>query len=289
MPMRQFCNSIASILKNRHIHRGKAVVSHLRWQYRKAVNGFPCELTISASKILAQHKNCGVSALINSQGLYNYNNMKLLQLLLNDGGVFFDVGANIGSYTLIASEQEKAHVVSFEPHPVTFESLSANVRDNHRNNVTLLNVALGSANATVELTDVPGSAMNYLCSDKTARSIPVKCLRADSVCRQTHATPTVVKIDVEGFEYAVLTGFGEHLRGIEALFIEMNGLSNERSAGEEEIHRLLTEHGFAGPFSCDFDRRTLVPLSEAIEDAIYIRDPGMKALRQKEFVVKLTP
>lgn len=289
MPIRQFCNSISSIIRNPHINRWKAVARHLQWQYRKVVNGFPCELTISRSKVLATHKSCGVSALINSQGLYNYDNMNLLQLLLKDGGGFFDIGANIGSYTLIASEQEKAEVLSFEPHPITFQLLQENIRRNHRKNVRPFNVALGSKNTTVEMTDVPGSAMNHLCPDKTAQSVSVKCLRVDSVCCEINTAPTVVKIDIEGFEYDALVGFGERLRSIDVFFIEMNGLSNERAAGEVEIHRLLTSYRLNGPFSCDFDRRTLSPARGGGEDAIYISNLGMETLRQKKIVVQLTP
>jgi hypothetical protein len=120
MGLRQFANSMKSILGNPHINRGEGIVRHLHWQYLKAFDRFPIELEVSRSRIIAAHKRCGVSALIYSQRLYNYNNMKLLQALLEDGGSFVDIGANIGSFTLIASEQEKARVYAFEPHPETF-------------------------------------------------------------------------------------------------------------------------------------------------------------------------
>lgn len=282
MGFRQFTNSLNSILGNPHINRGKGIVRHLHWQYLKAFNRFPLELDISRSRIIAAHKRCGVSALIYSQHLYDYNNMKLLQLLLDDGGVFFDVGANIGSYSLIASEQETVEVVAFEPHPMTFGLLQANVQRNQRRNVRLFNVALGSGNGTMELTNVPGSAMNHRTVRKTEGSVPVQCLRADSVCQEIDRVPTVVKIDVEGFEYDVLEGFGEQLRSIETIFIEMNGLSDERSGGEKEIHRLLVANQFTGPMFCDFDRRTLTSIKRGSEDAVYIGVDGMEALRRRE-------
>ena len=127
MGLLQFANSLKSILGNPHINRGKGVARHLHWQYLKAFNRFPLELDISRSRIIAAHRYCGVSALIYSQRLYNYNNMRLLQMLLEDGGSFLDIGANIGSFSLIASEQEKAQVYAFEPHPDTFRLLQRNV------------------------------------------------------------------------------------------------------------------------------------------------------------------
>ena len=88
MGLRQFANSLENILGNPHINRREGIIRHLHWQYLKAFDRFPVELDISHSRIVAAHKRCGVSALIYSQGLYNYNNMRLLQMLLKTGAVF---------------------------------------------------------------------------------------------------------------------------------------------------------------------------------------------------------
>ena len=88
MGLLQFTNSLKCILSNPHINRREGVVKHLHWQYLKAFDRFPFEQEISRSRIVAAHKSCGVSALIYSQRLYNYNNMRLLQMLLKGGGDF---------------------------------------------------------------------------------------------------------------------------------------------------------------------------------------------------------
>src|SRR5574337_1157409 len=162
MSLKQFVNSMERILANPHIDKKQGIVRHLQWQGRKLLNLFPLEQRISRSRIIASHRRCSVSALINSQGLYDYNNMKFVGELLRGGGTFIDIGANIGSYTLIGSEGREARVYSFEPHPVTFQLLCKNVELNQRSNVTLYNAALGSSEGEAFLTDRSGSSVNYL-------------------------------------------------------------------------------------------------------------------------------
>jgi FkbM family methyltransferase len=214
MGFKQFANSVSRILNNPHINRRKGIARHLQWQGRKFFNLFPVEQNISQSRIVASHRHCGVSALINSQGLYDYNNMSLIRVLLQDGGTFVDIGANIGSYTLIASESEAARVHAFEPHPATFQLLQRNVQLNQRRNVMLHNVALGASEESVFLTNQGGSAVNHIVSGThdTEGAIAVPCRRLDRICQQIEIVPAIVKIDVEGFEFGVLQGFGSFLR-----------------------------------------------------------------------------
>ena len=280
MSLTQFRNSLASILANPHINRRRGVAKHLHWQYRKALNLFPFEQTLSTSRIIAHHKRCGVSALIYSQGLYDYNNMNLLRMLLREGGVFFDVGANIGSYALVASESKAALVFAFEPHPRTFEFLKTNVELNHRSNVRLFNVALGAEPSRVLFTNEEGGATNHIEAIGTPGAISVPCARAESVCAGYDVAPTIAKIDVEGFEYDVLAGFGGYLKSLDMVMIETNGLSDARSKGQEEIQRLLRRNGFHGPFSCDFDSRTLSRRRFSVEDSLYCSESFLETIVQ---------
>lgn len=82
MGVKQFVNSIERIVCNRQINRGYGLAKHFEWQVRKLLDSFPFEQRISRSRIIAAHRRCGVSALINSQGMYDYNNMHLIQSLL---------------------------------------------------------------------------------------------------------------------------------------------------------------------------------------------------------------
>jgi FkbM family methyltransferase len=72
--------------------------------------------------------------------------------------VIWDVGANIGMFTLFAAERwPDARLFSFEPVPRTFEALSSNV--GHLANVTVVNMALGDVRQSRQLTFYPRYTM----------------------------------------------------------------------------------------------------------------------------------
>ncbi|MBA5866260.1 MAG: FkbM family methyltransferase [Nitrospira sp. CR1.3] len=288
MGLRQFISSINSIMRNRHIHRGRGLLRHLQWQLFKAFDRFPFEQSLSESRIVARHRRCSVSALIYSQGLYDYNNMKLLQLLLQDGGVFLDIGANIGSFTLVASEVERGLVVAVEPHPETFKMLACNVEINRRTNVRLFNVAVGCQDGSVLMTDVGGSPINHIVQNEGADTVRVPCSRIDTLCRQHNFVPRVVKVDVEGFEHDVLIGFGSLLESVDVLMIEMNGLSERRSVGFKETDSFLKRHWLIGPLECNFDGRTLTPSSPGqSEDVLYVSRSFVRSAPSRGLCVRL--
>ncbi len=281
MGFRQFTNSLQQIAANPHVSTTKGVARHLHWQVRRMFNLFPFRQRLAGSKIIAAHPRCAVSALIYSQGLYDYNNMRLVQWLLQDGGTFFDIGANIGAYTLLASEQGKAEVFAFEPHPQTFRLLAANVRINVRQNVHLFQVALSQHDGSVCLTDGYGSSVNHISRERHQGTVEVFSGRVESICDRYGVVPSVVKLDVEGHEFEVLSGFGPYLGRIDVLLIEMNGLSDERGAGIPAIHRLLTEARLRGPWRCGYDRFCLEPSGGAErEDSVYLSHSKLSALRE---------
>ena len=74
-------------------------------------------------------------------------------ITIHDGDCLFDVGANIGLFTLIAAAVvgRKGRVVSFEPTATTFERLVDNVRLNRFSNVSCVNVALSDSSGYVSL------------------------------------------------------------------------------------------------------------------------------------------
>ena len=280
MSASQFMNSICQILTNRNINRCRGIVRHMQWQFRKALDLFPVELMLSDSRIVATHRRCGVSALVNSQGLYDFNNMSLLKILLENGGTFFDVGANIGSYSLVASEQKPALVVAFEPHPDTFGLLACNVSINHRSNIVLVRAAVGETDGSCLLSDEPGSSLNRVVSLETKKAVNVACRRLDSYCRESGLKPDYIKIDTEGFEYPVIRSLGDYLAQLKVIFLEM---PYPLSAEAERIIGYLNMRCFHGPFYCDFSKRRLSRKPFSREDPLFIAAAEMERMRQSGF------
>jgi len=198
-------------------------------------------LTISESRLIAQEPS-GVAALVNCLGMYDYHNMSLIKLVLSlVGGVFVDVGANIGSYTLVASEVDAAQVVSIEPHPRTYALLGANLELNHRDNVLTQQYAISDSLGTARFTDGEESSVNRVAGPNEAiASLMVECITLDALCELLGVRPTVVKIDVEGHEPRVLDGFQSYGQFVQLLQIE-------RGQGAE-ISALVRAWGLAGPW-----------------------------------------
>ena len=77
-------------------------------------------------------------------GVYEPLETRIFKRLINRNDVVFDVGANIGYYTLIATKLvgEKGRVFAFEPEPTNFSLLEKNVKLNGYKNVVLMQKAV---------------------------------------------------------------------------------------------------------------------------------------------------
>ena len=86
-------------------------------------------------------------------GLHEFYDMAFLLHFLRKEDLFVDVGANIGSYTILASAHIGASVISIEPVRKTFDHLATNVLlNNVYGKVELVNSAVGSKNGVIEFT-----------------------------------------------------------------------------------------------------------------------------------------
>ena len=146
--------------------------------------------------------------------VFEASELEAVRSLLKPGSTLFDIGANIGYYTLKLAPfcGESGHVYSFEPDPTNFAILSANVRRNGLNNVSLFNFALSNRDGESALYRTMDNAGDYSLAPRvgTARNSVVVCSRKlDSIADLIHRRPDVIKIDVQGYEEAVLEGGSE--------------------------------------------------------------------------------
>ena len=163
---------------------------------------------------------------------------KLLLECLNPGDVFYDIGANVGYFSLLACKLvgDYGEVHCFEPLPENAAILRANLAANGFSNFTVHECALSddSGNATLVVADLPGQAA--LARERAGgRALTVATVRLDDL---ELPLPTLVKIDVEGAEDRVLTGMRQTLaRARPAIVVEIHADRREpvlallRSAG----------------------------------------------------------
>lgn len=162
---------------------------------------------------------------------------------LRTGEVLYDVGANIGTYSLVAAKAAPgARVVAFEPSPANFEALNANVSLNELGDqITSLPLALGDRPAVARIgagTDPPGSSAPLNGPGVTTAAALIERLD-DLVDRFRLPLPNHVKIDTDGQELAVIAGGAELLSAptMRSIMVELDPDT------EPEIVRRLGELG----------------------------------------------
>jgi FkbM family methyltransferase len=137
----------------------------------------------------------------------------VLEAFLGSGSTFVDVGANIGIYTAWASRcvGSSGRVIAIEPVPATREHLERVVALNVLDNVRVVPKALGAGPGTVNLWVVPHasglSSAIAPADESSARRVEVPLSTLDDELSSAGVfAPALVKIDVEGYEMAVLRG-----------------------------------------------------------------------------------
>ena len=129
---------------------------------------------------------------------------------LKPGGSFYDLGANIGYFTLVGASLvgPAGAVRSYEPFPANLAALRRNVELNALSNVVIVPAAVadraGEARFEVGPTDQDGRIGE---GDLVVRTVSI-----DDELASGAPPPTVVKIDVEGAEGKVLEGMSATLR-----------------------------------------------------------------------------
>jgi FkbM family methyltransferase len=182
-----------------------------------------------------------VSREIRENGWFEPETVSFVNKLLGPGKRFFDVGAQLGQYTLLAAGL-KAEVHSFEPDPKTFKLLSKNVARN-RLSVTLNRCAITNHDGTVSF--YPSAVDNIgMGSCTPAQNATGKCVTVESVTldsyAQKHGTPHLIKLDVEGSEIAALQGANELMKAGVPLIVEFAPLCRDCGA----LADFLRSHGY---------------------------------------------
>lgn len=182
-------------------------------------------------------------------GYYEGEILETLLQYLGNAGVLWDIGANIGLHAITAKHlRPEAHVVCFEPSPFTFCRLYMNAKLNG-SDLQMVNAGLGNSRGFLSLNmTISGNSgqTSFRPWDHVEYSGAIRCwcdTGADLVRQGVVPAPTVVKIDVEGFEPEVFSGLQPILKGsaLEAIVFEAPA---DLLTGSHPICRILLESGF---------------------------------------------
>jgi FkbM family methyltransferase len=172
-------------------------------------------------------------------------------------------------------------VVAVEPNSGAGAALAKNIALNRLGDrVSVEPVALGAS--TGELAFSTGlDTTNHVLSETDGGHQQVRQTTADMLF--ANQTPLAMKLDVEGYEAAVLAGARTILADpkLKALIVELNGSGSRYGFDDETTHRSLLQCGFA---SCSYDPMSrLLAAEEGIsaQNTIYVRDPAWVQHRLK--------
>jgi FkbM family methyltransferase len=121
--------------------------------------------------------------------------------MLRSDAVFYDIGANVGYYSIIAAPRLR-QVFAFEPFSENVTFLRKHFHLNRFTNCNIVESAVGNIDGTVGFMVGDTNCEGRVISDGAFR---VRSLRLDTFI-QTNPPPDVIKIDVEGAELTALLG-----------------------------------------------------------------------------------
>lgn len=162
---------------------------------------------------------------------------------LNSSDHLIDIGANVGHFSLVAAKIAKCKVMAIEPIPETFSRLTKNVALNELNElVDCRNIGLSNESGSLHFSDNLNTTNKVISEGRKGVEIAVHTL--DDLTAKL--SPTILKIDVEGYEYFVLKGGLKTLNSdsLKVIIVELNESSNEYGVDEELIIELLKEYSF---------------------------------------------
>ena len=158
----------------------------------------------------------------------NSNEMKFVRRhLLRPGAVVVECGAHHGAQSILLSRWvgPQGKVVAVEPMPENLSILNKNIEINDLSNVIVVDKAVGAGRDN-QLSMALHSNASVRRSGK--HTISVGSITLDALAERLKIIPTLLKIDVEGYEYEILEGSRSILTTIPAVFVEVHTLTLPR-------------------------------------------------------------
>lgn len=193
-------------------------------------------------------------------GTYEPETTRLISRSVRAGELLVDVGAHIGVHSLAAASVPGVKVVSFEPMLDSAQTLSRTVWRSTRD-IEVVALALGDADGRVSLR----ASLDWGLHDAGVRSAfnsgPVvgeaQVVRFDEWNHDRRLRPSVVKIDVEGLELAVLRGMESLLtwHPPRTLVVELKEPLLERAGTtRSEVVKMLKGFGYLEAESMEYNQ-----------------------------------
>ena len=150
--------------------------------------------------------------------------------LFKKSDIFWDIGANIGLYSLFAAKIKNCKVYSFEPSVFNLEILARNINQNKlQRNIKIIPISLGDKNIKGFFhipVDSYGSALSSFKNKKDKKDIfsyQTISLNSDFLINnKIIEKPDYIKLDVDGNEMEILKGIKKNISKVKSIILEMD-------------------------------------------------------------------
>ena len=248
----------------------RAWVRFALWQIRSRLQDEIVFRWVGGQRLAVRHGMNGATQNI-YVGLHEFADMMLPLHFLREGDLFVDIGANVGTYTVLASDVCRARTWAFEPDPDTMQRLRRNISVNRLDAyVKVHECALGAGQGEVAFT-VGCDCVNKIATanDKNVRIVRME--RLDAIV--TNSEPIMIKVDVEGAEEGVLQGAKGLLANPCLKVVELETVTEESF---NILERNQFERAYYDPFCRTLDRE---PIQIKSSNSLFVRDWPFVATR----------
>jgi len=213
-----------------------------RFIRKKALSYFPpstIELRYSDQRFWVQNPIASdfTEGWLLNPGIWERNELTAFGEMAKKANVIFDIGANLGVYSILASKKNPdAEIFAFEPYSPNFEMLRSNVARNDCSNIECIETALGIEDGNIEfyvpsdekkITSVASTNLGFTSGfenpgDLRKISVPQRSLASFIESRELSRVD-LMKLDVEYHELEVLKGGEDWLkRFMPVIFCEVS-------------------------------------------------------------------
>jgi FkbM family methyltransferase len=240
--------------------RWRALARFARWQIAsRLLPGGAVVDFVGDTRLLVSPSMTGATGNV-YVGLHDFEEMGFLLHLLRSGDLFVDVGANVGSYTVLAAGVRGARVRCYEPVTAAFDRLLDNIALNRIGERVVARKAVAGASPGSVAMRCDLDTVNYVIPSPTEGGVAAETVPQVRLDDELEEAPVLVKIDVEGFESQVLQGMPRLLAsdGLLAVIMELNASGMRYGTPDRVLRQTMKEAGF---LECSYD-----PLHRVLSD-----------------------
>lgn len=202
---------LIALARKTPLHRGK-----MRYRMTQAVArlGSPLDVEFRGCRYRIEGRNNLMEYGLLLHPRYNAEEIDFLSGAVPEGGVFVDIGANIGLYSLPLATAAGAsgRVIAIDANAAILARLAVNVAATGLSNVTVVHTAVGAYSGQVDLT-IRGDDLSIVrVTEASTGGIPMRPL-AEILAEQGVTHVDALKIDIEGHEDAALVPYFADVSG----------------------------------------------------------------------------